>query len=153
MNPLGRPKGSRNKRSIMREQRMKATEAAIQLAKANGDDIIIEDSLAIMEYAMRYFFTTAVKAEREKEPNPEVVKAALLDAVGVAAQVCNYRHPKLSTVKVGGDRENPLMVREGVTSKRIQQELLEMIAATGVLPSKMVDVTPKAVRRCQNLRN
>jgi hypothetical protein len=144
MNPFGRPKGSRSKRTIMREQRIKATEAASQLAKANGDDILIEDSLVIMEYAMRYFFTEAVEARRKQPDEKETIKTALLDAVGVAAQVCKYRHPKLSTVKVGGDRENPLMVREGVTSKRVQQELLEMIISTGVLPSKLVGLTPKA---------
>src|ERR1700719_85936 len=44
-------------------------------------------------------------------------KTAIMDAVSIASQVCNYRHPKLATVKVGGDREKPLLVREGVTSK------------------------------------
>ena len=29
--------------------------------------------------------------------------------LSIASQVCNYRHPKLATVKVGGDRENPLL--------------------------------------------
>jgi hypothetical protein len=68
----------------MREQRMKATEAAIQLAKANGDKIVIEDSLAIMEYAMRYFFTEAFEA---KPDDKETIKTAIMDAVSIAAQV------------------------------------------------------------------
>jgi hypothetical protein len=139
MNPLGRPKGSRSKRSIMREQRMKATEAAIQLAKANGDKIVIEDSLAIMEHAMRYFFTQALEA---KVDDKETIKTALLDAVAIASQVCNYRHPKLAAVKIGGERDNPVMVREGVTSKQIMEELRQKILETGLLPSNMVDVTP-----------
>ena len=139
MNPLGRPKGSRNKRSIMREQRMKATEAAIQLAKANGDKIVIEDSLAIMEHAMRYFFTQALEA---KVDDKETIKTALLDAVAIASQVCNYRHPKLATVKVGGDRDNPLMVREGVTSKQIMEMLRQKMLETGLVPSQFVDLTP-----------
>jgi hypothetical protein len=45
-------------------------------------------------------------------------------------------------VKVGGDRENPLMVREGVTSKQVMEELRQKILETGLLPSKLVDVTP-----------
>jgi hypothetical protein len=45
-------------------------------------------------------------------------------------------------VKVGGDRDNPLMVREGVTSKQIMEELRQKILETGLLPSRMVDVTP-----------
>src|ERR1700694_4227908 len=120
MNPLGRPKGSRNKLSIMREQRMKATEAAIQLAKANGDKIKIEDSLVMMEYDKG--------GEKETLPDP----------VEIAAQVCSYRHPKLATVKVGGDRENPLMVREGVTSKEIMEMLRQKMLETGLVPSPCV---------------
>jgi hypothetical protein len=48
--------------------------------------------------------------------------------------------PQLATVKVGGDRDNPLMVREGVTSKQIMEELRQKILETGLLPSGMVDV-------------
>jgi hypothetical protein len=33
-------------------------------------------------------------------------------------------------------------VREGVTSKRIMEELRQKILETGLLPSNMVDVTP-----------
>ena len=55
-----------------------------------------------MEYAMRYFFTQALDA---KSDDREGAKTALLDTVAIASQVCNYRHPKLATVKVGGDRE------------------------------------------------
>jgi hypothetical protein len=53
----------------------------------------------------------------------------------------------LSTVKVGGDRDNPLLVRQGVTSKQIMEELRQKILETGLLPSKMVDVTPNKVKR------
>jgi len=45
-------------------------------------------------------------------------------------------------VKIGGERDNPLMVREGVTSKQIMEELRQKILETGLLPSNMVDVTP-----------
>jgi len=72
-----------------------------------------------------------------------------MDSVSIASQVCNYRHPKLATVKVGGDRENPLLVREGVTSKQVMAELVAMIEAAGQLPTKlkngggMINVTPQ----------
>jgi hypothetical protein len=45
--------------------------------------------------------------ELEAKPDDkETIKTAIMDAVSRAAQVCNYCHPKLGTVKVGGDREN-----------------------------------------------
>jgi hypothetical protein len=72
-----------------------------------------------------------------------------MDAVSIASQVCNYRHPKLAPVNVGGDRENPLLVREGVTSKQVMAELVAMIEAAGLLPTKlkngggMINVAPQ----------
>jgi len=83
---------------------------------------------------MRYFFTEALIAQPDDK---ETIKTELLASVAIASQVCNYRHPKLATVKVGGDRENPLLVREGVTSKQIMEELRQKIMETGLLPSKI----------------
>jgi hypothetical protein len=65
--------------------------------------------------------------------------------VYTAGKLAPYQDPQLATVKVGGDRANPLIVREGVTSKRIMEELRRKILETGLLPSDMVDVTPNKV--------
>jgi hypothetical protein len=52
-------------------------------------------------------------------------------------------------VRVGGDRENPLLVREGVTSKQVMAELVAKIKATGLLPTmlknggSLINVTPQ----------
>ena len=57
--------------------------------------------------------------------------------------------PEFPTGTVGGDRENPLLVREGVTSKQVMAELVAMIEAAGLLPTKlengggMINVTPQ----------
>jgi hypothetical protein len=51
----------------------------------------------------------------------------------------------LATVKVGGDRDNPLMVREGVTSKQVMEMLRQKLLETGLVPSKLVDITPDKV--------
>jgi hypothetical protein len=49
-------------------------------------------------------FTEALEAKKDDK---ETIKTAIRDAVSIASQVCNYRHPKLATVKVGGDRSPP----------------------------------------------
>ena len=59
-----------------------------------------------------------------------------MDAVSIASQVCNYRHPKLATVKVGGDRENPLLVREGVTSSLKTVSKLSFKSAINLLAAR-----------------
>ena len=66
-------------------------------------------------------------------------------AMSTAGRLAPYQDPQLSTVKVGGDRERPLVVREGVTSQRIMEELKQKIRESGLLPSNMVDVTPNKV--------
>ena len=83
---------------------------------------------------MRYFFTQALDA---KSDDKERAKTALLDTVAIASQVCNT-----TKSREGVAIENPLMVREGVTSKQVMEELRQKILETGLLPSKLVDVTP-----------
>ena len=53
----------------------------------------------------------------------ELYKSYLKLTVYTAGKLAPYQDPQLATVKVGGDRDNRLMVREGVTSKQIMEEL------------------------------
>ena len=74
--------------------------------------------------------------------NDELYRNYLKLTVYTAGKLAPYQDPQLATVKVGDDRDSPLIVREGVTSKQIMEELRQKILETGLLPSKMVDVTP-----------
>jgi len=65
--------------------------------------------------------------------------------VYTAGKLAPYQTPMLATVKVGGDRDNPLMVREGVTSKQVMEMLRQKLLETGLVPSKLVDITPDKV--------
>jgi len=68
-----------------------------------------------------------------------------------SSAVSGYQTPMPATVKVGGDRDNPLMVREGVTSRQIMEELRQKIVESGLLPTKwkngggLINVTPQRV--------
>jgi hypothetical protein len=57
--------------------------------------------------------------------------------MAAAGRLAPYQDPVLATVKVSGDRDRPLVIREGVTSKRIMEELRQKILETGLLPSGM----------------
>ena len=59
-----------------------------------------------------------------------------------AGRLAPYQTPQLVAMRVGSDRDSSLVVREGVTSKQIMEELRQKILETGPLPSKLVDVTP-----------
>jgi hypothetical protein len=53
----------------------------------------------------------------------DLYKSYLKLTVYTAGKLAPYQTPQLATVKVGGDRDNLLLVREGVTSKQIMEEL------------------------------
>jgi hypothetical protein len=69
--------------------------------------------------------------------NDDLYRAYLKLTVYTAGKLAPYQTPMLSTVKVGGDRDNPLLVREGVTSQRIMEELRQKIMETGLLPTML----------------
>jgi hypothetical protein len=60
-----------------------------------------------------------------------------MSAAAVAKEIAPYRFPRLSTVKVGGDKGNPVLIREGVTAQEVREELLRDIAETGLIPSQL----------------
>ena len=68
----------------------------------------------------------------------------LREAVTIAKEVAPYRHPRLSSVKVGSDRTNASYVPDGVTSGELREELFSMIARSGVLPTAMSERLQRA---------
>jgi hypothetical protein len=80
------------------------------------------------------------------EYNDDLYSKYLKLTVETARALAPYQTPQLATVRVGGDRENPPLVPEGVTSKQVWAELAAKIKATGLLPTNlknMIDVTPQ----------
>ena len=78
----------------------------------------------------------------------DLYKSYLKLTVYTAGKLAPYQTPQLATVKVGGDRDNPLLVRECVTSRQIMEELRQKIMETGQAcerDSKLVRVCFAAV--------
>jgi hypothetical protein len=131
-------KGRKNKRTLYREYRERVKQAS---AAINGEEHIGE-SLAVMAEAMEFF----VQIARNTQEDLEERKASYRTAAHIGRLLAPFRYPTYATVKVGGDRETPLLVREGVTSKQVMAELLAKIKATGLLPTNLkniIDATPQ----------
>jgi hypothetical protein len=134
-------KGRKNKRTLYREYRERVKQAS---AAINGEEHIGE-SLAVMAEAMEFF----VQIARNTQEDLEERKASYRTAAHIGRLLAPFRYPTYATVRVGGDRENPLVVREGVTSKQVMAELVAKIKATGLLPTKwkndggLIDVIPQ----------
>ena len=143
---MGSRKGIKNKRTLLRETNMREAAARAQIGMAIADDETINaDSLAVMEEAMTFFFGLALKEKRRNEDADfKAIRDNLREAVTIAKEVAPYRHPRLSSVKVGTDRANAPYVPDGVTAAEVREELFSMIARSGVLPTAMSERLQRA---------
>jgi hypothetical protein len=59
-------------------------------------------------------------------------------ATEAARALAPYQSPTLATIRISGSRDNPLEVREGVTSAEIRAELIALITQSGLMPTKLI---------------
>jgi len=76
----------------------------------------------VLDEAMKFFLGLAREAKELQEKGDNYIAAA-----AIAEKLIPFKHPRLATVKVGEDRDNPFMVRDGVTSAEIRAELIAMM--------------------------
>ena len=88
---MGRPKGAKNRRTLLREAELKIVD--------RGEFL---DSLVVLEEGMRHFYTRAMQL-KSMNAKPEEVDANLLKAVDIAVQVMPYRHHRLAAIKLDKD--------------------------------------------------
>ena len=119
---MGRPLGAKNKRTLLREANMRQAAARAQLGAATSDDELIKaDSLAVMEEAVTFFYRLALKEKRRNgDADPKTIRDNWREAVTIAKEVAPYRHARLSSVRVAGDRTNMPEVPEGMTGQEIR---------------------------------
>jgi hypothetical protein len=116
---LGHSKGSKNHSIILREAQ--ETVAARGLL---GHEQEFLDSLHVMEQGMRYFYVRAVAAKRNGLKQ-EIVDAAFRDAVAIAEKVARYRHARLSAMKLAGDPNNPVRIKDDATLKELRADMMK----------------------------
>ena len=91
---MGRPKGAKNRRTLLREAEQK-------LHSVNRDDFL--DAMLVLEESMRHFYSRAVQLKTQPKHDPKEVDANLLKAVDIAVQVMPYRHHRLAAIKLDKD--------------------------------------------------
>jgi hypothetical protein len=129
---MGRPKGSRNKRTLLKE--------AEQRVGAKYVDQVL-DSLYVIETAMRHFHIRAEMGKNAGRKQSEV-DADYEKAAHLASLAAPYRHPRLGAMKLAGDPNAQKDIEDGATLeelKKIVEFHLERIA-----PVLDIKVIPKA---------
>ena len=130
---MGRPKGSKNRRTILRE--------AEQHVGAEYVDQVL-DCLYVLESAMRHFY---VRAEMRKHTNdkPHLIDADYEKAAHLAALVAPYRHARLSAIKLAGDPNNPMPFTDYASLDKLREEIMQdlgRLVSAGVIDLKALPV-------------
>jgi hypothetical protein len=137
---MPRAKGSKNRRTLLREVANKIAAARAELVK-NAPPLDFSmplDSLDVMEQAMRHFYFRAKIEERLGDgADWRRVDQAFMQAVHVAEKVARYRHAQRSAVRLSGD----LNARpENVNL----DELLASIRADWAVIGPLIEMDPAA---------
>ena len=109
---MGRPKGAKNRRTLLREAEQK-------LHSVNREEYL--DALVVLEESMRHFYSRAVQL-KAVGGKPDEVDANLMKAVDIAEKVMPYRHHRLAAIKLDKD---PIMngIRENATVAELEAEM------------------------------
>ena len=114
---MGRPKGAKNRRTILRE-------AEQHVGSKYVDQVL--DSLYVIEMAMRHFY---MRAEMGKNAGRKeaLVDQDYKDAATLAALVAPFRHARLSAMRLAGDPNNPTRFKDDATADELRAELMKRI--------------------------
>jgi hypothetical protein len=115
----GRPKGSKSRAPKERGQQQEMR-AAIN---ADGE-LSLAAQLRIMRYWMGVFDNEREKGEAADN---QVIKDALARASEAANRAQPYQHARLSSVRVGGDADNPLRTAQEWDLSKLTDEQLETL--------------------------
>jgi hypothetical protein len=131
---MGRPKGSRNKRTLLRE--------AEQFVGSKYVDQVL-DSLYVIVKAAQHFF---IRAEMGKNAGrrAEEVDEDYKQAATLAALAAPYRHARLSAMKLaGGTNNNPVRFKDDATADELREEIIRrlwVLHEAGVIDLKALPV-------------
>jgi hypothetical protein len=111
---MGRPLGSKNKRTLLMEQRFR--ERGVVAATPI-------DSLKIMDDCVGFFYRRflALKARAKAADDEEVCDAAR-DAFVIAEKMAPYQHPRMATVKMAHD-PNADRALDGLSKEELRKQI------------------------------
>jgi hypothetical protein len=85
------------------------------------------DSLHVLEQTMVHFYMRAMVL-KNKGGKSELIDANLRDAAAIAEKVAPYRHPRLSAMKLAGDPNDPMRIRDDASTEELRAELMKRLA-------------------------
>jgi hypothetical protein len=138
---VARPKGAKNRRTLLRE-------AEQHIGSKYVDQVL--DSLYVLEKAMQHFFIRAEMGKNTSRSQSEV-DADYEKAAHLAALVAPYRHARLSAMKLAGDPNNPVRIRDDASMEELRAEMMHdlgILIDGGLIDLEALPV-PNRVDQCQ----
>jgi hypothetical protein len=140
-NIVARPKGAKNRRTLLRE-------AEQHIGSKYVDQVL--DSLYVLEKAMQHFFIRAEMGKNTSRSQSEV-DADYEKAAHLAALVAPYRHARLSAMKLAGDPNNPVRIRDDASMEELRAEMMHHLGI--LIDGGLIDLealpVPNRVDQCQ----
>jgi hypothetical protein len=129
---MGRPKGSRNKRTMLRE-------AEETLGRTRDPNEIV-DMLHVIERAASHFYLRAVMGKNGGRDDSQI-DTDYQRAAHLAALAAPYRHPRLSAMKLDGGANNPNDSWAGATADELRAEInrrLTVLQEAGIIELQVI---------------
>jgi hypothetical protein len=80
-----------------------------------------------METAMQQFYVKAIVA-KQNNGTADVIDANFLQAVSIAGKIAPYKRARLSAVKLAGDPNNPVRIKDDATTEELREEVMRRLA-------------------------
>jgi hypothetical protein len=131
---VGRPRGAKNKRTILRE-----ADEEVDRAKATNE--VPLDCIFVIEMAIRHFFLRAAMGKNAGHKAEEIGED-YKQAAALAAMVAPYRHARLSAVKVAGDPNNPARFKDDANLEELKAEVMKHLTILAPVLGLEALITP-----------
>jgi hypothetical protein len=113
---MARPKGSKNRRTILREAE-----------EGMGRPEEFVDCMHVLEYTMRQFYARALML-KQINGKQEEIDADLKEAAAIAEKIAPYRHPWLKAITLAGDPNDPVRFNDRTTAAELREEIMRDLA-------------------------
>src|SRR5271169_5094940 len=124
---MGRPKGSKNKRTIIRETLFRSSLLGEEAMAA-------VEAMAVVEQTMMHFYLRAMQEKSlGAKCNEARMDAALEKAASWATKMLPYHRARLMAIKLSGDPNDPMRgIRDDITAEELRAKILSEMRRLGL---------------------
>jgi hypothetical protein len=141
----GRPKGSKNKSTLAREN--------VLTRASGGKELVVYDSLHVMQDCMNFFYRrylALVSSKKTGQAHDEKLVTAARYAFTYAERFGSFKHPRMATMK-GSHDSNAGRPLDQMTKDELRAQVMRELAELGVnidlQPQGVIDLQPQGVTK------